>query len=176
MSSKDTDTIFYIDSSSFVYLHRFYPPDFSKDIWDEIEQLFYEGKIFSHKIVLEELTTSSKKPDDLTKWILSQKQYFKSSTFTQAQHVSQIINEFPGLIDHNREKDEADPWLIALAIEEQSQINLFHSNKKVIIVSEESKDKPQKIPSVCKYFGLDHLNLLEFFKYNGWDFIIRKIE
>jgi hypothetical protein len=174
MDSENKDTVFCIDSSSFIYLHRYYPPAFSKDIWEEFEQLFSDGRIISHKIVFEELTVKSKKPDALTNWIVSKKQYFKGFTFTQAKFVSKIINEFPGLIDHSREKDEADPWLIALALEEQSQINLFDPDRKIIVVSEENKEKPQKIPAVCKRFGLDHLSLLEFYNYHGWIFKIER--
>lgn len=174
MPSKDPVTLFCIDSSSFIYLHRFYPPSFSKSIWDEFEQLFQEGRIISHKIVFEELTTSAKKPDFLTKWILSKKQYFKGFTPAQAQYVSQIIGKFPGLIDPQREKDEADPWLIALALEEKTLAPLFDPNRTVVVVSEESKAKPQKIPAVCRYFELGHLTLLELFADQGWDFVIRK--
>ncbi len=174
MSSEDIDTVFCIDSSSFIYLHRFYPPGFSKDIWDEFEELFHNGRIISHIIVFEELTTRSKKPDPLTKWILLKKQYFRGFTTAQAQHVAEIINQFPGLIDPQREKDEADPWLIAMAIEEQAQSNLFCPERKVIVVSEESRNKPQKIPAVCKHFGLDHLTLLQFCDYHGWKFVIKK--
>lgn len=174
MSSKNSDTLFCVDSSSFIYLHRFYPPTFCKDIWGELEQLFHDGKIISHVIAFEELTTSAKKLDSLTKWISPKKQYFKSFSPTQAQYVAQIVNRFPRLIDPHREKDEADPWLIALAIEEQSQASLFCPNRRVFVVSEESKRKPQKIPAVCKHFGIDHLTLLEFYAYHGWNVVIKK--
>ena len=92
----------------------------------------------------------------------------------QLQYVSQIISKFPNLIDSDREKDQADPWLIALAIEEQSKLELFNPKQKLVVVNEESKAKPQRIPDVCNYYGLKSLNLLELFKYFGWDFVLRK--
>jgi hypothetical protein len=174
MSESIENVLFCIDSSSFIYLHRFYPPDFFKDIWSEFEGLFDQDKIISHIIVFEELTTSSKNKDDLTKWIIPKRKYFKDYNLKQVYYVSQIINRFPGLIDPDREKDQADPWLIALAIEEQSQLQLFNPKQKVIVVNEESKGKPQRIPDVCNYYGLENLNLLELFKYLGWDFVLRK--
>lgn len=176
MATSIEDVLFCIDSSSFILLHRFYPPIFSKDIWDEFDNIFSQDKIISHIIVFEELTTKSKNKDDLTKWIIPKRKHFKEFSVTQVHYVSQIIKRFTNLIDHDREKDEADPWLIALAIEEQAKLQLFNPRKKVIIVNEESKNKPQKIPAVCNYFGLEHLNLLELFKYLGWDFILRKKE
>lgn len=174
MSENIKNVIFCIDSSSFIRLHRFYPPGFSKDIWSEFEELFDQDKIISHIIVFEELTINSKNKDDLTKWILPKRKYFKNYSSIQLHYVSQIINKFPNLIESDREKDQADPWLIALAIEEQSQLQLFNPKQKVFVVNEESKSKPQRIPYVCNYYGLEHLNLLELFKFLGWDFILRK--
>ncbi len=174
MSESIENVIFCIDSSSFIHLHRFYPPDFSKDIWSEFETLFDQNKIISHIIVFEELTTSSKNKDDLTKWIIPKRKYFKDYSLIQLHYVSQIINKFPNLIESDREKDQADPWLIALAIEEQLQMKLFNPKQKVVVVNEESKNKLQKIPDVCNHYGLENLNLLELFKYFGWDFVLRK--
>ena len=174
MSESIENVIFCIDSSSFIHLHRFYPPNFSKDIWSEFETLFDQNKIISHIIVFEELTTSSKNKDDLTKWIIPKRKYFKDYSLIQLHYVSQIINKFPNLIESDREKDQADPWLIALAIEEQLQMKLFNPKQKVVVVNEESKNKLQKIPDVCNHYGLENLNLLELFKYFGWDFILRK--
>lgn len=174
MSESIENVIFCIDSSSFIHLHRFYPPNFSKDIWSEFETLFDQNKIISHIIVFEELTTGSKNKDDLTKWIIPKRKYFKDYSLIQLHYVSQIINKFPNLIESDREKDQADPWLIALAIEEQLQMKLFNPKQKVVVVNEESKNKLQKIPDVCNHYGLENLNLLELFKYFGWDFILRK--
>lgn len=174
MSESIENVIFCIDSSSFIRLHRFYPPDFSKDIWSEFETLFDQDKIISHIIVFEEITTSSKNKDDLTKWIIPKRKYFKDYSSIQLHYVSQIINKFPNLIEFDREKDQADPWLIALAIEEQLQMKLFNPKQKVVVVNEESKNKLQKIPDVCNHYGLENLNLLELFKYFGWDFVLRK--
>ena len=60
--------------------------------------------------------------------------------------------------------------MIALALEEMKQIELFNPDKRIIVISEESKKSPQKIPAVCKHFGVEHLSLLEFFKSQGWSF------
>jgi len=174
MSENIENEIFCIDSSSFIRLHRDYPPDFSKDIWFEFEELFDQDKIISHIIVFEELTTNSENKDELTKWILPKRKYFKDYSLIQLHYVSQIINKFPNLIESDREKDQADPWLIALAIEEQLQMKLFNPKQKVVVVNEESKNKLQKIPDVCNHYGLENLNLLELFNYFGWDFVLRK--
>ena len=70
------------------------------------------------------------------------------------------------MIDYKHEKDEADPWLIALALELKSQYSLF--NTEVYLVSQENPMSSQRIPAVCDYYNIEHLSLLEFFDFVGW--------
>jgi hypothetical protein len=173
MAQNKKEGIFCFDSSTFIKLHRSYGEDLIPEIWQELENLFKNEKIISHTVVFEELTTSAKK-DALSKWISSKKRYFKKMSGNQAVHVSNILKIFPGLIDANNEKDQADPWLIALTLEEKSKTSLFTSEKEYYIVSEESIRSPHKIPAVCEHFGIKHLSLKDFFKYNGWQLSMQK--
>jgi len=176
MNNDLNETIFCFDSSALIILHKFYGTDVLYEIWEELETLFSNGRIVSHIVVLDELTTNAKKPDDLSRWISQKRQYFKGMTGVQAQYVSSIIEEFPRLIDPNHEKDQADPWLIAQILEERSQpqLGLFGANREFIVVSEESEKNPQKIPAVCKRYDIQHFNLKEFFKFNGWTLRLEK--
>ena len=147
--------------------------DLIPEIWQELENLFKNEKIISHTVVFEELTTSVKK-DALSKWISSKKRYFKKMSGNQVVLVSNIIKIFPGLIDASNEKDQADPWLVALVLEEKSKLTLFIPEKEYFIVSEEKIGSPHKIPAVCEHFGIKHLSLKDFFKYNGWQLRMQK--
>lgn len=162
--------IFFIDTSALIRVFRYYPVDLIDPIWEKLEELFLNDRMFSHQIVYDELTTDSKRPDLLSKRITPLQRNFKPMSFEQAQLVSDIIKKFPSLIDPKHEKEQADPWLIAAAILEQSQLSLFNPDKKVYIISEESEDNPNKIPSVSTDFGLIHLNLSSFYQINNWSF------
>jgi len=162
--------IYFIDTSALVSMFRFHPNDLIDSIWEKVEELFLNGMMFSHRFVYDEITTDSKKPDMLSKKITPLQTYFKPVSFEQAQIVSNIIKRFPGLIDSNNEKDQADPWLIAAGILEQKQLSLFNPNKKIFIVSEVSESEENRIPSVSKSFGLSHLNLARFYRLNDWSF------
>ena len=176
MNNDSNETIFCFDSSALITLHNYYWTDILDDILEELETLFSNGRIVSHILVFNELTTKAKKPDDLSRWISQKRQYFKNMTGVQAQYVASIIEEFPGLIDQNREKNQADPWLIAQILEERSrpQLNFLGSNREFIVVSQESKRSPHKIPAVCKRYDIQYLNLKEFFKFNGWTLRLKK--
>ena len=176
MNNDSNETIFCFDSSALITLHNYYGPDILHEIWEELETLFSNGRIVSHKLVFDELTTKARKPDDLSRWISQKRQYFKNMTGVQAQYVASIIEEFPKLIDPNQEKDQADPWLIAQILKDQSQpqLGFFTSNREFIVVSQESERNPQKIPAVCKRYDIQHFNLKEFFKFNGWTLRLKK--
>jgi len=176
MNNDLKETIFCFDSSALITLHNYYWIDILDDILEELETLFSNGRIVSHILVFNELTTKAKKPDDLSRWISNKHQYFKKMTGVQAQYVASIIKEFPRLIDPNAEKDQADPWLIAQILEDRSQpqLGFFRSNREFIVVSQEGERSPHKIPAVCKRYDIQHLNLKEFFKFNGWTLRLKK--
>lgn len=168
MAFENTNSnIYFIDTGAFVKIFSSNPAELDR-IWEKLEELFLNGRMFSHQIVYDEITTDSKRPDLLSKKITPMQAYFKPMSFEQAQSVSGIIKKFPDLIDPGNEKEEAGPWLIASAVQEQKQLSLFNPEKKVYIVSEQGESEANIIPSVCKSFGLGYLNLLGFFQLNGW--------
>jgi len=170
MFMLEVTNLFCIDTSAFVRIFRFYPQGLVKQIWDNLKNLFYEEKMISHILVYEEITTSSKKQDFLSQCVTPLRSFFKGMNFNQVVMVSKIVKKFPGLIEPNKERDEADPWLIALAIEQKKQLDLFNPSKELYLVSEESERKPSKIPAVCKHYGINHINLEGFYKMQGWTF------
>jgi hypothetical protein len=163
-------TLFYIDTSALIRVFRFYPKELVKSMWKRLEKLFTSGIMISHIFVYEEITTEAKNSDFLSKCITPLRSCFKRTTFTQANLVKKIIEEFPGIIDVQKEKNQADPWLIALAIERKGELDLFSSSKKLYLVSEESEIKPFRIPAVCKKYGINHINLEGFYKMQDWSF------
>lgn len=152
---RENGNIYFIDTSALIR-------GLADSLWEKLEQLFLNDKMFSHQIVYDQITTDSKRPDLLSKRITPLQKYFKPMTVEQAQLVSGIIKRFPALIESDNEKEQADPWLIASALLEQNQLSLFNPNKKVYIVSEESEIKQNRIPDVANAFGLTHLNLPSF--------------
>ena len=160
------------DTSAFITINRFYPHTFVPDLWDKLEKLIKSGNIISHEYVLNEINPTTKKPDFLAEWVGDKTEIFRGITQEQTEIVRKILEKFPGLIDYKKEKDEADPWVIALAKEEIEMPGLF--KRDVIVVSQESPRSPQKIPAVCKHFGISYKSLFEFFESRGWIFRIEE--
>lgn len=162
--------IFFIDTSALVKIFGSYTTDLIDQVWEKLEELFVNDRMYSHQIVYDEITTDSKRPDLLSKRIGPMQKYFRPMSFEQAQLVSDIIKKYPDLIDEKSEKEQAGPWLIASAVLEQNQLSLFNRDKKIYIISEEDELNPNKIQSVSVNFGLYHLNLMKFYDLNNWPF------
>jgi len=168
--------IYCFDTSAFASLNRTNNNviRLPESLWTFLENMMKSGNIISHRVVFDEIYAKNNN-DFLTKWFADKSQYFYGKTDFQVQQMSQIIAKFPGLIDSNSEREQADPWLIALAMEVSNNINLFGTNI-CIVVSQENQNSPQKIPAACKEFKVGHLSLREFFDKMGINAYINEQE
>lgn len=53
-------------------------------------------------------------------------------------------------------------------------VNIFGNASDYVLVSAESEKSDNKIPAVCKYYKVRHMNLFQFFDDNGWEFVVSK--
>jgi hypothetical protein len=172
--NSEQSKIYCLDSSAFIQLHIANKIVPIPDLWVELEKLFASGKIISHEFVFDELNPNTAKPDFIASWVYNKKASFHRVTEKQTELVTKILNQFPTFIDPEREKNEADPWVIALAIEKMEEETLFGKSTVFYVVSQEKISSSRKIPAVCRAFNVLHMNLDEFFRDNGWVFGIIK--
>jgi hypothetical protein len=165
--AKGDNIIFCLDTSAFVDINRHLIKLIPR-LFPELDKLFNSGRIISHEIVYEEITTSSKRPDALTKWIKPKRVFFKDITLQQTLFVADIVQKFPTLISYKSEKNDADPWVVATVLEQKSNPDLFSPLQDFAVVSTESKFIPNHLPAVCKHYSIRHFDLPKFFAANGW--------
>lgn len=156
--------IYCFDTSAFLALSRTHEKVIKIDnaIWDQLEKLMQEGLLISHQIVFDEIMSGTKNPPQIVKWIGKVKKHFLPKTDAQKIQVPEIVRQFPDLIEVGREKEQADPWLIALALEKCKEATLFDV-QLCIVVTQENANSSRKIPAACKKFKLKHMSLREFF-------------
>jgi len=163
--NSDAEKIYVIDTSILIDIRRHYP---IPDLWKEIENLFKSNRIISHDYVYEEIIPQKLDGvDGFTEMVSRYKKQFFSTTQRQIDLVAEIIQKFPGLIDHNSIKNQADPYLVAIAVELSEKPQDLFKKKEYVIVTNESKKKPMKIPAVCNKYKIRCINLFEFFGENG---------
>lgn len=163
-ATRKQKKIYCFDTSAFLALSRTNERVIKIDdaIWKHLEKMMKAGVIISHRIVFNEIISGIKNPPLIVRWIKDKRSYFLPKSDSQIAQVPRIVQQFPELIDYARESEQADPWLIALAIEKSKEENLFEVCVSVV-VSQENQNSSKKIPAACKHFRIGHNSLREFF-------------
>jgi len=171
---SDVREIYCVDASAFITMHRFYPMRIIPDLWSLLDDLFNRKKILSHLIVFDEIVPKTGKKDDLALWLNKFRSNFISISQRQLELVPNILRNFPKLIDAESEKDQADPWLVAMLVEIMEQDGMFGDQSVYVMVTTESERKSTRLPAACKHYNIRHMNLFEFFESNEFEFFVKK--
>jgi len=156
--------IYCVDTSSLIEMRACYPRDIFPTLWRNIEGLCREGRIIAPIEVKKEIEEGD---DELIRWLNRKdiRKIFIEPNETQMKIVADILKNYSFLAKPEKPGPNADPWLIALAIE---QNNLLFN--KCIVVTEESKEKPNRIPAVCRNYNIECIRLIELFRREEWKF------
>lgn len=168
MNHIDKGKIYIFDANVFINLHRInkHSIPLPNEVWEKLGELMDKGKIISHTTVYKEIVSESKNPDNVSKWVMAHKDSFKSQTQAQLKTISEVVEKYPKLIDYGNERDQADPWLVALAVEMSNQ-DIAHD---YAVVTQENQTSTVKLPAVCREFGIRAIDLASFFTENGITF------
>lgn len=160
MADQSRKCVYILDSSSLISLNRFDSEVFElpQRVWKRLDELLEDGTIISSRYVYEEIVTDSQKPDKVSAWLKPKKSHFVKPTNQQVLYMAEAVNEFSGLVDPDSEKEQADPWLVALAREKQEQ----DPQTEYVMVTQENKNSPYKIPAACRKHGIRTINQKEF--------------
>jgi hypothetical protein len=162
-----TSNRYIIDSSSLMELNRHNPLDVFPTVWAKMESLIRRGLLVAPKEVLNEIVEGD---DQLAKWAKMQKNLFKEPTEKQIEIVKDILKDYPALVKESRKYD-ADPWVIALAIEMTTSFQKTLSPIKRIVVTEEKlRGHKVRIPLICQKFNIESIDIIDMFRIEGWKF------
>ena len=142
---------FSFDTSAFVEAwSRRYPIKMFAPLWQALDSLAKDGIVFASEEVLKEI---DKTDDELKVWVAERPFIFKALTEDVQREVSNILAKHPRLVNSNKNRSMADPWVVAHAIVERATV-----------VTEENtiKGKRPKIPEVCADMKIPCINILEF--------------
>jgi len=150
-----------IDTSAILEAwRRRYPPDVFPAVWQRLEQMIERGDLGASEEVLLEL---EKRDDEVHVWAKERKaKLFVPIDEEQQGHVSVILQKHERLVDTRTNRSAADPFVIAVAIAQGC----------AVVTAEAATRKPEKpnIPDVCLAMGVRSINLIEFFREQGWRF------
>lgn len=159
--------IYCIDTSSLIEMKDKYPQDTFPSVWQKMDKLYTEGRLIAPSEVRKEIEQGD---DELKRWTKGKRKMFIKPNEPQFVIVSEILKKYPFLAKPEKTGPNADPWLIALAIEKNGEERKRLFPNKYIVVTEESKTRNDRIPAVCKNYGIECINLIELFRKEGWKF------
>lgn len=151
--------IYSFDSSAFINpFRRYYPQDLFPKFWDAVAERIASGEIIASEVVRDEI---DEKDDQLKTWVRGQSGLFMQVDEKQQDEVAKILGRFPNWVDIESSKNNADPFVIALA-----------KANGLVVVSDEINGSEQnpKIPFVCRQVGVSHLRVIEFIRTIGLRF------
>lgn len=163
--SQDT---YCVDASSFFELKIRFPKDVFPSVWERVEELIRAGRLISAKEVLREIETGR---DELVRWTKTRKQIFLDPLSPELELVKDILKNFPHLGSPWKQTHHADPFIIALAkLKNDTEPPHLYEKKRYVVVTEESQNNPNRIPSVCRHYNVQSFKLLELFRRENWQF------
>ena len=154
-----------VDTSSFIDLFQYYDRGVFPSLWQEFEELVDRRMLVSVIQVQEELQRE-KYGDQASKWAgqPSVRELFKSPTVEEMKFLrsefasSKFRDAVPQHIRSTNEK--ADIYLIARA----------RVSGGIVVTEERYKPQGTKIPTICKDFNIDCMNLLGMMQRENWRF------
>lgn len=143
--------VYIFDSNIFINLHRRQPIDVYPSVWEKIDDLMKKGTIISSREVFDEIVIGD---DMLVEWAKQRKEFFVQSEPNIQNRVRIILKDHRALVEGGKKKNNADPFVIALAQEYGGKI-----------VTEEVRSnsiQAPKIPNICDIYQIECMDFVGF--------------
>jgi len=159
-----------IDTSALIDLDRIYSREVFPSLWENhIVDMVEQGRLIAPHEVREEL---ERKDDELWNWIKDNcKSIFIKDNPVVINSVVDLQSIIKGWINpENPQKNMADPFVVALALEAHKIFPGLQERQTIVITHEEFTGNLEKkrLPDICKYLGLKTCRLIKLFKNEGW--------
>lgn len=153
------EIVYVIDTSALITLDLVFKKDnpVFTAIWDEIEDLISNGHFKILDFVEDEIKSYEGKEDFLKKWITKWNKLLIVETDIESFNAAiPIINQeySTGFFNARKQaegKEEADPYLLGYC--------MVH---KCVLITSESKEKPNKLPAVARKNNIRCIDVNDF--------------
>lgn len=152
--------LYCLDTSAFVEAWvRLYPADTFPSVWARLQALCCDGTVISPDEVFREI---ARQEDELHAWLRQQNGLFYPMDEPLWREARSIMATFPRLVKEGKRKNQADPFVIALA----------KITGRIVVTEElgEGNDNKPNIPYICRNLQVPCTNVLGLFRHLQWNF------
>lgn len=147
----------YIIDSSSIFTQKpneAYRRNVNKSLWSRIDELIRQKLIIICSEIFEEIHDK-----ELQDWLKELNCVIIDVDEDIQKNVTYIVTKNPNLVDFKQAKSSGDAFLIATAMK-----------YKLVIITEEKKINPNKIPQVAASLGVNSINLIDLCDEENWEF------
>ncbi len=150
------DTSSLIESKDLISINRQW------EAFKLLEKRVEEGRIAMPRQVIDEITTTDH-PDLPGAWAPGMRAKLRHTLRPDDRYMKRVMAVAGEVVDPSKKRDDADPWVLALALQLQSE------GLAVCIVTEDTGDKDSHISvaSACGRLGLGWMRTREFLEHFG---------
>ena len=131
------------------------PPDIVESLWPILETMAEEERLFVSEEVKDELR---RKDDGLYRWVMDHRHMVVPSV--EVEEVTIPIIQEHSLVDPNTTRNQADPWVIGVALARNAHVvsseSFAHADARLV-----------KIPDVCQALGVECHRHRDFLRHAG---------
>ena len=155
--TEPVENCWILDSSAIIQIKHLIPPSAQWDTFKRLEELVISGTIAMPQQVISEVKTDSH-PDVPGAWVAGIKKHLQHPLDPDSNFVRLVMSEVGDVVDKEKGKDEADPYVIALALQ------LMSDNWSIIVVTEDIKDRihrhdnrqgKRSLKCACEMMGIE---------------------
>lgn len=168
MIGQGRQKVWVIDTSAILQVRRMYDPDvpethhrrhrdksYCVQVLQHLTQLVADGHLVFPKQVRDELHKPASN-DLASQWVHHCAPLRRHNEPAQAS-LRHLLSQFPNLVDYRKSMDDADPYVVAQAIELQSAAIL------AAVVTEDRRDRRStSITTACRGLGIPCIDTLQF--------------
>jgi hypothetical protein len=159
--------LYVIDTSALVDLRLEYPHKTFARLWQRFADLANEGRLVAPHEVRHELAQCD---DELKAWASRLDRLFRMTDEALLECLARVMQTCPV---HGGRYFDADPWIVALALElHEAEAKALFPRPVLIITHEAHQTKPgapPKIPDVAASHGLRCIRLRDVFNLENWE-------
>jgi hypothetical protein len=165
---SDIPRIYCVDNNIFINLTSHYPQEIFPTLWSNLNSL-----VDAQRLLVPEQVVRENKHEWTADWVRQRAQIIRPFDAVCNACLLEIMAALPNFVDASKTGDDADQFLVALAMAENRRLHGSDGGSVAVLTGERGRrgnETRLRIPDACRHFGIDCYALFPFMQAEGWSF------